>query len=82
MVHSVFAVNVSLVPEPEGLLRVRSNHLDEVVAAGSGLEGQMCHTAQIMSLLVSRKRNKDAITPDSFLDLFPESRIPICLLKK
>ena len=73
----------------KGLLRVSLKHLDKVLATGSMLEGQTCHTAQIncvvlvvrvqsgctVSPLGSRKRNKDAVTSDTFLDLYPESRI-------
>lgn len=60
-------------------MRVSLNHLDKVVAAGNELEGRMCRTAQkisvlwlvraqsgcAVSLLGGRKRNEDAVTPDS-----------------
>lgn len=36
-----------------------------------------------VSLLGNKNRNKDTVTPDSFLDLFPGNRTPsICLLRK
>ncbi len=75
-------------------MRVSLNHLDKVVVAGSELEGRMCRTARkkisvlwlvrvqsgrAVSLLGSRKRNKDADTADPFLDLFLDSRTSVCL---